>query len=300
MFGIGMPELLWIVGVVIAIAIARVIRRKAPVSAKPMARGGNTSRKATPNRDKVGSDYIDEKHKEEKFLEHKKAAENAYYNNQDKASAVQELELALKFRPNCYETWCQYGDWCDALASEHMIKNEMNEFVALREKAEQALKKSIEINQLYALGHYRLANIFWGSDFRKALVEFEKAAELDEQYKEDVERAKNVIAECTHKLSEQKVLHLKSLKEEPLPQIYHTEFYFEDTPIGCVVMYTCVSGTQRQWANAWIFRSENPDLFKESPIGEVVISSTNDASVSPGCPSNYAPVLEHLCKNNLL
>ena len=238
--------------------------------------------------------------KEKKFQEHKKAAEDAYYNNQDMAHAVQELKLALKARPNCYETWCQYGDWCDALASAHMMKEEMNEFAALREKAEQAIRKSIEINPQYALGHYRLANIFWGSDFREALVEFEKAAELDDQYAKDIERTKNIIAECTHKLSELKIVHLNSLREKPLPQVYDTEFYFEDTPIGCVVMYSCYSGTQRQWTNSWMFRSENPDLFKEPPIGEVTISSTNHASVSPGCPGNYWPVLEHLHKEDLL
>lgn len=243
---------------------------------------------------------IFKKRKQEKFQNHKNAAENAYYNNQDKARAVKELELALKFRPDCYETWCQYGDWCDALASEHMIKEEMNEFVRLREKAEQAIRKSIKINPKYALGYYRLANILWGSDFRKALIEFEKAAEIDEQYAKDVERTKNIIAECTHKLNEQKIVHLNSLRVRPLPQVYETEFYFEDTPIGCLVMHTCVSGTQRQWTHSWIFRSEDSDLFKEVPIGEVAISSTNDASVSPGCPGNYTAVLEHLYKNNLI
>jgi len=243
---------------------------------------------------------IFKKREEEKFQAHKKAAEDAYYTNQNITLAVQELELALKFRPNCYETWCQFGDWCDALASEHMIKEEMTEFGRLRGKAEQAIRKSIEINPQYALGYYRLANILWGSDFRKALIEFEKAAELDEQYAKDVERTKTIIAECTHKLKEQKIVHLNSLREKPLPQVYETEFYFDDTPIGCIVMHTCVSGSQRQWTHSWIFRSENPDLFKEAPIGEVGISSTNDASASSGCPGNYAVVVEHLCKNNLL
>ena len=240
------------------------------------------------------------KRKEKKFQEHKKAAEDAYCNNQDIAHAVQELELALKARSNCYETWCQYGDWCDALASEHMMKEEMNEFAALREKAEQAIRKSIEINPQYALGHYRLANILWGSDFRKALVEFEKAAELDAQYEKDVERTKNIIAECTHKLSELKVIHLNSLREKPLPQVYDTEFYFEDTPIGCVVMYAVYSGTERQWTNSWVFRSEKPDFFKESPIGEVQISSTNHSSVNPGCPGDYWGFSVHLYKEDLL
>jgi len=240
------------------------------------------------------------KHKEEKFQEHKKLAVEAYYNIKDKSRALKEMEMALELRPDCYETWCQYGDWLDSLASDYLFKDEMNKFDALREKAEQAIRTSIGINPKYALGYYRLANILWGSDFRKSLVEFEKAAALDEQYTKDVERTKHIIAECTHKLGEQKTVLLNSLREKPLPQVFDTEYYFTDTPIGCVVMHTCVSGSQRQWTHSWIFRSENPNLLEEHPIGEVAISSTKDASVSSGCPSNYTSVLEHLYKNNLL
>jgi tetratricopeptide (TPR) repeat protein len=131
-------------------------------------------------------------------------------------------------------------------------------------------------------------------------LEFERAAKLDKQYEKDVEYAKKIVAECTHRLDKLNVIHLNSLKERPLPQVYETDFYFENTPIGCVVMYICTSENKRQQTRSLIFRSENPDFFKEAPIGEVAIYSTKDASVSLGCPENYAEVLEYLYKDDLL
>lgn len=240
------------------------------------------------------------KRKQEKFQNHKNAAINAY-NNSDKNRAVQELEIALKIKPDCYETWCQLGEWCFLIASEKlMINKDKKEFTMLLLKAEQAVKKSIEINPQYALGYYTLAKISWGSDFRKALIEYEKAAKLDKQYLTDVEEAKKVVAEFTHKFGKLKIIHLNSLEEKPLPQIYETEFYFQNTPIGCVVMHTCISGSKRQSTHSWIFRSENPDLYKEYPIGEVHITSKSDVSITQGCPVNYGSLLMYFRRNNLL
>jgi tetratricopeptide (TPR) repeat protein len=239
-----------------------------------------------------------QKRREVKYAKHRELAANLWSQGAKKG-AIWELEAGLNLRPDTVEGWCQLGDWCDSLGSQLMMEANA-EADAYRQKAITALKQAIKLQLNLARTHYMLGNIYWGDSFRKGLEEYRLAAQYDPEYKAALDRVEKVISGCNYSLGKIKVVHLASLREEPAPQIYETDFYFEAGPIGCVMMHTCVSGSQRQWAHGWLFESEEPDPFKERPVGELAISSTGDASASSGCPSNYQAVLAQLRKQNYL
>ncbi len=234
----------------------------------------------------------------EKYTLHKERG-LSLWSQGDKKGAVVELEKALKSNPDCVETWCKLGDWYDFLSSSSFLNSEGDEN-ALRHKAIDALNKAIELQPDNAKAHDMLGNVLWAIDFRKALAEHEIAAKYDPQFNASVDHARRVVEECTYKLSNLKTIGLKSLQERPLPQMFNNEFYFDGDVVKSAVMFSCVSGTMRQWMHAWLFGLENPDLFQESPVAEVAFSSTGDVSVSKGCPQNYRAVIEELYKEDLL
>ncbi len=239
------------------------------------------------------------KKREERYEHHKKAG-LSLWSRGDKESAASELEKALKAKPDCIDTWCKLGDLFSALSSDKMLENKLDECEDFRQKSISSLNQAIKIQPDFAEAHYILGNVLWAVDFRKAQAEFERAAKYDSKYENSVAHAKRVISECTYKLGDLKTVYLNSLREEPLPQMYNYEFYFDGDPVKCVVIYGCYSGTKRQWMDAWLFNTEKPNLFQDEPIGYLNLSSTGDISVSKGSPFNYRLILEKLYKERLL
>jgi tetratricopeptide (TPR) repeat protein len=236
------------------------------------------------------------KRREQQYAEHKALAEKAY-SDQNKTVAVRELELALKAMPDNFETWCQYGDWINSLAAEHMggLGEDTQRSISLREQAEKAIRKSLELNPRYALAHYLLANIYWGSDFRAALAEFEKAAELDGEYSSAAKHAQSVVDDFTYSLKDIKVYRLQSLQSAPMPMSFEREFYFEHT-ISSVVIDSCWFGGDVQRVHLLLFCTEQPNFAEDKPIGMVTIRSDGRTDVVPHYPDNWPAMVEHMYK----
>lgn len=248
MFGIGGPEL--IISIIIIIFIAYLYREfKSPKE----IRDGKLIAPV-------------EEYNMENYALHKELG-LSLWSQGDKKEAVVELEKALKSNPDCVETWCKLGDCYDYLScSDFMASGDDHN--NLRQKAITALNKAIDIQPDNAKAHDMLGNVLWAIDFRKALVEHELAAKYDPQFNTSVAHARRVVEECTYKLFDLNTLGLKNLRERPLPQMFNNEFYFDGDIVKTAVMYSCVSGTKRQWMHAWLFGIENPDIFKEFPLGE--------------------------------
>ena len=275
MFGLGLPELILLLVIICVLGVFFRPKLSKKKFERPIS--------------------LVENNNEALYAQHKELG-MSLWSQGDKEKAVAELERALKAKPDCVETWCKLGDCYDYLSS--MEVGEKGNL--LRQKAVDCLNKAISLQPANAKAHDMLGNVLWADDFKKALVEFEVAAKYDPQFEASVAHAKRVIAECTYKLSNLKTIGLKSLRERPLPQVYEYDFYFDGDIVKSAVMYSCVSGTKRQWIHAWLFSTENPDFIKEEPIGEVALASTGDPSVSKGCPSNYRAVIDKLNKEDLL
>lgn len=239
---------------------------------------------------------IEDDNKRQEIYLHYKNKGYSLWSQGDRENAINALQKAVKANPDCVETWCKLGDCYDFMSSLDPEK----EASIIRQKAIDCLNQAIQLQPENAKAYDMLGNVLWAEDFRKALCAFETAANLDPEYESSVSHAKRVIAECTYKLSDLKTVELQSLRERPLPDIFKYEFYYDGDIIRNAVIYSCVYGSKRQWVHAWLFNTENPDLFNEKPIGELAISSTGNPNVSKGCPVNYGLIIEQLYKEGLL
>jgi len=235
------------------------------------------------------------KRKEQVYAQHREQG-LTLYSQGDKKNAIFEFQKALEAKSDCFDTWFKLGNCYDIMSCQ----SEAEEAITLRQKSINSLTEAIKLNPTNADVHYMLGNVLWAEDYRKAAVEYECAAKYDNQYEQDLARAKRIISECTYKLRNSKVAVLKSVQAEPDIAMLDYEFYYGGNTIEFVVIYNCVYGSKRQWMNAWLFDTASPNLFNDTPIGELSMSSTGDVSVSDGCPANYYTLLNHLQKNDLL
>ena len=95
------------------------------------------NKKTSSDKMKDGKPVVyDEKYNDE-YNQHKELG-LSLWSQGDKKEAVNELEKALKAKPDCVETWCKLGDWYDFLSCSDFMASGANHN-ALRQKAISAL-----------------------------------------------------------------------------------------------------------------------------------------------------------------
>jgi len=249
------------------------------------------------------------KKREEKFKNHMEYA-TSLLSKSNFEEAILEFEKALKVKSNSSEAWRMLGDCYDTLAGTKIFEEKWDEVGTLKNKAISCLQESIKIDPSSAETYAMLGNVLWGMDFRKSLIEFEKALSLEPSnkvYKDSVDQLKPLIKEGTYTLDDFKVFLLKSAREEPHPNIFKEKFYWQHTKISSAVIYDCHSGTETQKTVAWLFESEESDLTKERPVAQLYFifdfirsNMPCKVNVESGCPFNYEAIVQRLIKEGLI